>query len=95
MAPMTAWILSCVSCFGDLVVDKKNKKRYQHGTLVSGNMDQNLRNPSCLILSHTHLKATASDVWAAWTWFLSEHMFAFLTLATDYVAVRLEISQTL
>ena len=23
-------------------------------TLVSGNMDQNLRNPSCLILSYTH-----------------------------------------
>ena len=31
------------------------KKRYQTGTLVSGNMDQNLRNPSCLILSHTHI----------------------------------------
>ncbi|CAJ1385361.1 unnamed protein product [Effrenium voratum] len=29
------------------------KKRYQNGTLVSGNMDQNLRHPSCLILSHT------------------------------------------
>ena len=27
----------------------------QNGTLVSGNMDQNLRNPSCLILSHTHI----------------------------------------
>ena len=26
-----------------------------NGTLVSGNMDQNLRNPSCLILSHTHI----------------------------------------
>ena len=31
------------------------KKRYQNGTLVSGNMDQNLRNPSCLILSHTRI----------------------------------------
>ena len=27
----------------------------QNGTLVSGNMDQNLRNPSCLILSHTQM----------------------------------------
>ena len=27
----------------------------QNGTLASGNMDQNLRNPSCLILSHTHV----------------------------------------
>ena len=27
----------------------------QNGTLVSANMDQNLRNPSCLILSHTQL----------------------------------------
>ena len=24
-------------------------------TLLSGNMDQNLRNPCCLILSHTHI----------------------------------------
>ena len=32
-----------------------SKNRYQNGTLVSGNMDQNLRNPSCLILSHTHV----------------------------------------
>ena len=30
-----------------------SKKRYQNGTLVSGNMDQNPRNPSCLILSHS------------------------------------------
>ena len=30
-----------------------SKNRYQNGTLVSGNMDQHLRNPSCLILSHT------------------------------------------
>ena len=29
-----------------------SKKRYQHGTLVGGNMDQNLRFPSCLMLSH-------------------------------------------
>ena len=29
--------------------------RYQNGTLVSGNMDQNLRNPSWLIVSHAHL----------------------------------------
>ena len=32
-----------------------SKKRCQNGTLVSGNMDQNLRNPSCLILSHTQM----------------------------------------
>ena len=30
-----------------------SKKQYQNGTLVSGNMDQNLRILSCLILSHT------------------------------------------
>ena len=30
-----------------------SKNRYQNGTLLSGNMDQNPRNPSCLILSHT------------------------------------------
>ena len=32
-----------------------SKNRYQNGTLVSGNMDQNLRNPSCLILIHSHI----------------------------------------
>ena len=32
-----------------------SKNRYQNGTLVSGNMDQNLRNSSCLIMSHTHI----------------------------------------
>ena len=31
-----------------------SKNRYQNGTLLSGNMDQNLRNPPCSILSHTH-----------------------------------------
>ena len=31
------------------------KPEFQNGTLVSGNMDQNLRNPSCLILSHTQV----------------------------------------
>ena len=30
--------------------------RYQNGTLVSGNMDQNLRNPSWSILSHAHME---------------------------------------
>ena len=34
------------------------KNRYQNGTLVSGNMDQNPRNTSCLILSHTHIAQT-------------------------------------
>ena len=33
-----------------------SKNRYLNGTLVSGHIDQNLRNPSCLILSHTHVK---------------------------------------
>ena len=32
-----------------------SKSRYQNGTLVSGNMDQNLCNLSCSILSHTQL----------------------------------------
>ena len=32
-----------------------SKNWYQNGTLVSGNMDQSLRNPSCFILSHTRL----------------------------------------
>ena len=32
-----------------------SKTGAKNGTLVSGNIDQNLRNPSCLILSHTHL----------------------------------------
>ena len=33
-----------------------SKNRYQNGTLVSGNMDQNPRNPSWSILSHTLLE---------------------------------------
>ena len=37
-----------------------SKTRCQHGTLVSKNMDQNLRNPSCLILSHTHMSVFPS-----------------------------------
>ena len=32
-----------------------SKNRYQNGTLLSGNMDQNPRNPSSLILSHSHV----------------------------------------
>ena len=28
----------------------------KNGTLASGNMEQHLRNPSCLILSHSHIK---------------------------------------
>ena len=32
-----------------------SKNRYQNGTLVSGNMNQNLRDPSFFILSHTHM----------------------------------------
>ena len=30
-----------------------SKNRYQNGTRVSGDMDQNMRNPSCLPVSHT------------------------------------------
>ena len=32
-----------------------SKNRYQNETLVSGNMDQNLRNPSSFLLSHCHI----------------------------------------
>ena len=31
------------------------KNMYQNGTLVNGSKEYNLRNPSCLLLSHTHL----------------------------------------
>ena len=34
----------------------KNRYPTLNETLVCANMDQNLRNPSCLILSHTHIK---------------------------------------
>ena len=37
-----------------------SKNRYHNGTLVSGNMDQNLRNSSCLILSHNPFTLQAS-----------------------------------
>ena len=30
-----------------------------NGTLVRGNVDQNLRNPSCLSLSHTHMEISS------------------------------------
>ena len=43
------WILT----HGHMAVAQKTGT--QNGTLVSGNMDQNLRNPSCLILSHAHI----------------------------------------
>ena len=33
-----------------------SKNRYQNGTLLSGKMDQHLRNPSWLSLSHSHMK---------------------------------------
>ena len=32
-----------------------SNNRYQNGNLVSANMDQDLRNPACLILSHTRI----------------------------------------
>ena len=35
--------------------------------LVSGNMDQNLRNPFWLILSHTHIAILSSDHFSAWS----------------------------
>ena len=37
-----------------LLFGRGSRNRYQNGTLVCGNMDQHLRNPSCLILSRTH-----------------------------------------
>ena len=45
------WILSVTF----VVIGRGSKNRCQIGTLASGNMDQNLRNPPCLILSHTQL----------------------------------------
>ena len=54
---------SCPALRADVIEIECNmagsKNQYQNGTLVSGNMDQNLRNPSCLILSHTHLNHRA------------------------------------
>ena len=38
----------------------RSKNRYQNETLVSGNMNQNLQNPSWLILSHTHMGLSLS-----------------------------------
>ena len=35
----------------------------KNGTLVSGNMDQNLRNPSWLTLSHTHMFQVGLSWW--------------------------------
>ena len=37
-----------------------SKNRHQNGTLVSGNMDQNLRNHACLILSYCNHHETKS-----------------------------------
>ena len=39
-----------------------SKNRYQNGTLVNGNMNQNPRNPSCSILSHTQMKRLIQQV---------------------------------
>ena len=63
----------------------QKKKKYQNGTLVSGNMDQNLRNPSCLILSHTQIELPLTPRWkksmrnslalaAFWIWSPPKHM---------------------
>ena len=41
--------------FAEMNMAVAQKTGTQNGTLVSGSMDQNLRNPSCLILSHTHM----------------------------------------
>ena len=38
-----------------------HKNGTQNGTLVSGNMDQNLRNPSCFILSHAQLSTPCME----------------------------------
>ena len=44
-----------------------SKNRYPNGTLVGGHMDQNLRNPSCLILSHIHIAShLIGDVGVVW-----------------------------
>ena len=40
-----------------------SKNRYQNGTLVSGNMDQNPHNPSCLILSHSQIPKARKPTW--------------------------------
>ena len=37
-----------------------SKNRYQNGTLLSGNRDQHLRNPSCLILSRTQMEVVCA-----------------------------------
>ena len=42
-----------------------SKNRYQNGTVVSGNIDQNLRNPSSLILSHCQMPASMGR-WKHW-----------------------------
>ena len=50
---------STIAIFGSVQSLKTNgsgsKILYQNGTLVSGNMDQHSRNPSCLILSHIQM----------------------------------------
>ena len=43
----------------------QKKKRYQNGSLVSGNMGQSLRDPSCLFLSHTQMEG---DHWTSLFW---------------------------
>ena len=58
-----------------------SKNRYQNETLVSGNMDQNLRNPSCLILSHTQiarLQVQAADPGVSPQWFQDFFISRFL-----------------
>ena len=60
---MALWVVLWVLAFGadqevgeaEKHLTRLSKTEFQNGTLVSGNMDQNLRNPSCLILSHTHM----------------------------------------
>ena len=39
-----------------------NNNGTKNGTLVSGNMDQHLRNYCCLILSHTHMLHCVLDL---------------------------------
>ena len=39
-----------------------SKNRYRNGTLVSGNMDQNPRNPYRLILSHSQIASSSHEV---------------------------------
>ena len=50
-APCLSYFITFMSLINPVGCGSKN--RYQNGTLVIGNVEQNLRNPSWLILSYT------------------------------------------